>query len=516
MTKRFLFFSLIGLCFLLWVNRNPILAQDDGLPPLPAELVEADAAAGMALFQARCATCHGVTGLGDGEMAAQSINPPLPIGTADYLATADLANMRQIILNGNMERGMPPFGPGNSDPLDDTDVTNILAALYDLAKANAPLPEASVRGRIINGTTGEPVIGDMNIELSAFDQNFQQTLVMTSTSDAEGNFLFNLQDVSPSWAFIPSVVYEGVDFTGDVFQFQSETPDRDVTVTVFEPTVEDDEILVQQWHIVAEVIEGNLRLGEVFIFVNQGNEVYVGPTGEPEGGTVRIPLPVEAVDPTFRRGFGGSDSFLPANELMPIDNDWVDVFPLRPGLGGMIMLAQYSLPYEGSLTLERPVYYAVDSLSIVVPQGVTVDTDDGWEEGEAQTLPEQGNFVTYRYAAAERGDTITIRLSGEPDVVVTSGGSAAASVRNENNELFIGVVALAVVAGGAFYLYRSRQNATELDEDDTEIEPALDKESLLQAIADLDEQYEAGELNEGDYQAERQRLKALLLDIWNK
>ena len=514
MTKRLFFFTLVGLCFLVWFNRNPILAQDDGLPPLPTELGEADAAAGMVIYQARCATCHGVTGLGDGEMAPQSINPPSPIGTAAYLATADLANMRQIILNGNMERAMPPFGPTNSDPLADADVTNILAALYDLAQLHAPLPEASVRGRIINGTTGEPVIGDMNIELSAFDQNFQQTLVMTSTSDAEGNFLFNLQDVSPSWAFIPSVVYEGVDFTGDVFQFQSDVPDRDVTVTVFEPTVEDADILVQQWHIVAEVIEGNLRLGEVFIFVNQGNEVYVGPTGDPDAGTIRIPLPVEAANPTFRRGFGGSDSFLPANELMPIDNDWVDVFPLRPGLGGMIMLAQYSLPYEDSITLERPVYYAVESFSIVVPQGVTVDTDDGWEEGEAQNLAGQGSFVTYRYAAATPGDTVTIRLSGKPDAVVTTGGSAAAVVRNENNELFIGVVALAVVAGGAFYLYRSRQNATEPDE--TDIEPALDKESLLQAVADLDEQYEAGELNEGDYQAERQRLKALLLDIWHK
>ncbi len=513
MTKRLFFFTLMALCAFVWLNQDPILAQDDGLPPLPAELAEADAAAGMAIYQARCATCHGVTGLGDGEMAAQSITPPLPIGTADYLATADLANMRQVILNGNMEIGMPPFGPGNSDPLDDTEITNILASLYDLAQANAPLPEASVRGRIINGTTGEPVIANLGVELSAFDSQFQQTLAVTSTLDAEGNFLFNLQDVSPTWAFIPSVVYGGVDFTGDVFQFQAQSPDQDVTVTVFDPTMDDANILVQQWHIVAEVIEGNLRLGEVFVFVNQGNEVYVGPTGDPEEGTVRIPLPAEAIDPTFRRGFGGSDSFLPANELMPIDMDWVDVFPLRPGLGGMIMLAQYSLPYEGSFTLERPVYYAVEALSIVVPQGVTINTDDGWEEGEAQNLTGQGNFVTYRYAAAEPGDTVTIRLSGEPDVVVTSGTGAAAVVRNENNELFIGVVALAVVAGGAFYLYRSRQNAS--DEDD-EFEPALDKDGLLQAIADLDEAYEAGELSEGDYQAERQRLKALLLDIWDK
>lgn len=72
------------------------------------------------------------------------------------------------------------------------------------------------------------------------------------------------------------------------------------------------------------------------------------------------------------------------------------------------------------------------------------------------------------------------------------------------------MAALAVVLGGAFYFYRSRQTATEPDED----EPEYDKETLLQAIADLDDQFDAGEIDEADYKAERQRLKTMLMDVW--
>lgn len=488
----------------------PTLAQEGNIPTPPAELANADVEAGIVIYQNRCASCHGVTGLGDGELAAQSIQPPMPIGTTDYLAAADIALMRETVLNGRIERGMPPFGPGTSDPLSDEDVTNVLAAVYSLAPLNAPLPTASVSGRIVNGTTGEPVTGNVTIELDAFTREFQPSLSISTTLDAEGNFLFNLENVSPSWAFIASANYEGVDFTGDVFQLEALTPEQETVITVFDPTTEATDIVLQQWHIVVDVVDGALQIGEVFVFVNQGTTVYVGETGDPNEGTIRVPIPTEAGEPSFRRGFGGADSFLPAGEFFADGPDWVDTLPVRPDPGGMIILAQYSLPYEDELTLERPIYYAAEAISIVVPEGMEVDTDDGWEGGEAQNLTGQGNFVTYRFAAATTSDSYTLRLSGEPDLTASAAAGGSVVVRNENNELFIGVAALAVVLGGAFYLYRSRQTATEPDED----EPEYDKETLLQAIADLDDQFEAGEIDEADYKVERQRLKTMLMDVW--
>ncbi|MEI2608624.1 MAG: cytochrome c [Candidatus Promineifilaceae bacterium] len=503
---------LLGLLLTLTVA---VFAQEDtgsapSVPPLPAELSTADAGAGMILFQNRCASCHGPSGLGDGELAAQSIQPPLPIGTSDYLVTADLVKMRETVLNGNIERGMPPFGPGTTDPLSDEDITNIFAALYDLPKLNAPLPEVTVRGSLVNGTTGEPVTGNLTIELAAFTQDFTQTVNVSTTLDAEGNFLFDLKNVSPTWAFITSVTYQDINFTGDVFQFAAQSPEQETTITVFDATTEATDIVVQQWHIVVDVSDNSLNIGEVFVFANQGNEVYVGETGDANGGTLRLPIPTSIESPTFRRGFGGAESFLPANEIFQNGDEWVDTLPLYPGAGGMIILAQYSLPYDNELTLERPTFYPVESVSIVVPEGITVDTADGWVGGDAQSLSGQGSFVTYEHAAANPDDTITIQLSGEPVLVIPGAEGAESVVRNESNELFIGVVALLIVGGGAFYIYRTRQASAITSAD----EPVWNKEELLQAIADLDDEYATGEMSEGEYRAERQRLKLLLLDLW--
>lgn len=515
MKRRTPIFLLLLSFLLTTLISFPALAQDNStpLPTRPPELSGADAEAGMAIYQDRCATCHGATGLGDGELAAQSISPPLPIGTADYLATADLDVMRQMVLNGNMQVGMPPFGPGTTNPLSDEDVTNVLAALYDLAPLNAPIPEVVLRGRIANGTTGEMVSTPLPVELAAFTSAFEQTISISTTVDATGQFTFTLENVSPSWAFITSAVYEGVDFSGDVFQFSPLTPEQETVLTVFDPTSDSSNVVVDRWHIVADMSSGLLQMVEVFVFVNEGTTVYMGESGDPLNGTIRIPLPAEAESPSFRRGFGGLDSFLPANEFVPDGSDWVDTMPLRPGAGGVIILAQYTLPYDEEITLERSVPYAMGEISIVVPEGIEVDPDDNWEGGEVQSMGDQGSFVSYLHAAANPGDTITLRLSGEPVAVISTGAGGTAAVRNESNELFIGVVALLMVGGGAFYAYRTWQKSHAVD-DEEELE--WDKESLLQAIADLDDAYDSGELSEGEYQAERQRLKTLLLDVWEQ
>src|SRR5690606_5285739 len=111
------------------------------------------------------------------------------------------------------------------------DVTNVLAALYDLAPLNAPIPEVVLRGRITNGTTGETVSDPMTVDLAAFTSAFEQTISISTTVDATGQFTFTLENVSPSWAFITSAVYEGVDFSGDVFQFSALAPEQEAILT---------------------------------------------------------------------------------------------------------------------------------------------------------------------------------------------------------------------------------------------------------------------------------------------
>jgi len=116
-------------------------AQEPVVPPAPP-----DAGAGLEIFMERCSNCHGPMGMGDGEMAAQLPQPPAPIGSPEYLLQAVPAEMFDVVTNGILESGMPPFGPANStDPLDQMSRWNAVAAVFSLGTS----PDALEAGEAV-------------------------------------------------------------------------------------------------------------------------------------------------------------------------------------------------------------------------------------------------------------------------------------------------------------------------------------------------------------------------------
>jgi mono/diheme cytochrome c family protein len=86
------------------------------VPPTPAAtlgpLFPAQAPStenGAAIFAEKCAACHGVTGLGDGEQGIQ-LNVTVPaFGLPEIARPASPAQWYTIVTRGNIERFMPPF-----------------------------------------------------------------------------------------------------------------------------------------------------------------------------------------------------------------------------------------------------------------------------------------------------------------------------------------------------------------------------------------------------------------------
>jgi len=92
----------------------------------PAELPadRPSAAAGMAIFQERCAACHGPTGRGDGEMAGRLNSPPPDLSEPESARRLSAQAAYEIITNGRLERGMPPW----ADALDENERWATVAA----------------------------------------------------------------------------------------------------------------------------------------------------------------------------------------------------------------------------------------------------------------------------------------------------------------------------------------------------------------------------------------------------
>lgn len=123
----YLLVAVFFICLLAFVAVTT-RAQEPAVPQAPP-----DAARGLEIFAQRCANCHGAEGGGDGELAADLPNPPAAFNDPVYRRTAVPATLFDVITNGRIARGMPPFGPGSSNPLSEEERWELVAAIYSLS-----------------------------------------------------------------------------------------------------------------------------------------------------------------------------------------------------------------------------------------------------------------------------------------------------------------------------------------------------------------------------------------------
>lgn len=606
--RRLLFglilFALIG--GLLW--RAPAgQAQEPILPETPP-----DGLSGLELYAQRCANCHGPAGQGDGtlilEMGGQ---PPKPFDAA-YRRTAQPPAMFAQITNGNLEVGMPPFGPASSNPIDEAGRWDLVAAIYSLAtppediaagetiyqaecaachgtsgrgdgpeagsapppadlttldywfnrsnqqvftalapgtiaaheydlseddlwraidfsrtlsytyadpaELTQPIPAGIIAGVLSNGTTGEQ-LANTEVNLRAFTPDFTQTLVLTTTTDANGNFRFDVTDVPPDWVFLASAGYNNLNFSSGADQLSRTRATLDLPVTVFEQSTDPTALSISQIHIVMEFIEDQLQVSELYVVNNDQDTVFVGPTGNPGAGTVEVALPAGAQNPSFQRSFGSLDSFLPANEFIQTERGWADTLALRPGAGALTLLVRYTLPYESGMTVAHPLFYDTATSTIILPDSGVEVAGEPWLAQPAQQFGQDETFLNYSRAGLAAGEAITFQLQGRPRVVTTAGGTATVN-RNPTTDLLIGGAALLLAAGIGIVVWRAwreRQATTAGWEAGVETLAAATgqtQDELLRAIARLDDAYEAGQIEESAYQSQRAELKARLAAIW--
>ncbi|MCB8965562.1 MAG: c-type cytochrome [Ardenticatenaceae bacterium] len=601
------FLLVLTAALFLFATSPAVQAQDPVLPDTPP-----DAAAGLEIYAARCANCHGATGNGDGELSGNLPKPPRMFTDPTFRQTAVPAAYYDLITNGNLEAGMPPFGSVSSNPLSDAQVWQAIAAVMTLATpgdvvaqgqavyeanclschgesglgdgpdaaaagaavpdltsldywfnrsndvvfaslepgkltghdyelgntdlqavvdyartfsygyvdstlANAPIEAATINGVVMNATTGTAV-ADVPVLLRGFTPDIQQSLALTTTADVNGAYSFDISMVAPDLVYLISVSYDDLSFSSDVGQLSQSETIIDLPVTVYDQTTDPAVVNVAQVHIVLEFLsEETVQVTELYVFENQANAVFVGESGNPDLGTVQLGIPDTAQGVTFERAFSGMDSFIAATEVIQTGDGYADTVPLRPGRSTSSLIANYALAYDKGVEFSHLMPYAVTNATVILPDAGVELTNDGWAEQTQQTMG--GMFLSYARQNLPAGSTLTVQLEGEPQEIASTTGSSVAAPRNQTLELAIGGVALAAVLGGAYFVIRGRQTADDEDEYEEEEEDALvgngrNADELIQLIAELDNAFANGDIDEADYQAQRADLKAELKAIW--
>ncbi len=143
-------FLLVFLLSALLASCNFTLAEDitpppNYVPPTPAPTMGAlfpsepsSPARGQAIFEAKCAPCHGLDGLGNGPQAGGLPVPVSAIGLRDIASQSNPAKWFTVITRGQMDRYMPPF-----TSLSDSERWDVLSYVYSLSNTNNQVEEGA-------------------------------------------------------------------------------------------------------------------------------------------------------------------------------------------------------------------------------------------------------------------------------------------------------------------------------------------------------------------------------------
>jgi len=372
-----------------------------------------------------------------------------------------------------------------------------------------PAPAALVQGegvieaQVLNGTLdGGPVAG-LNVTLRAFQGMVEELDAQAAVADVEGRVRFDNLDTSPDVIYLLSATYAGVEYNSQPLSFE-ETGETilGASLLVYETTQDPAaaDIQVERMHLFVEFQDGVMSVGELHIVVNAGDRTFIG-LEDPELGlrvTLRFVLPEGAQDLRFQMG-DERDRYL------LIADGFVDTEAVRPGAGQQLLYA-YTLSYGQADTYEliRPLSYHTANLNVLIPRvGVDV-TSEQVELSEIRTLEGQA-YLNLNGQDLAAGEELTIRLSGLQDLARQPATTEAVQSQLDPRWVALGLAAIALLGGIVYPALRRARQAAPAKEPIASV--AARRARLLQAIADLDDAFEAGQIDEASYRQQRQALK---------
>ncbi len=373
----------------------------------------------------------------------------------------------------------------------------LLLAWLGSAGGGAAQGGATVSGTVTNQTPGGAVPAGLIVNLYTFNQALEQTGLYTTTTDTAGAFSFTGLTLQPEATCFTRVVYQDTVYLSEPGTFITGQTTLTLPIQIAEPTEDDTRLEVTQLHLFLAVTNNTLQVAEYYLVSNTGNRTVIGrlnPDGYRE--VVTIPLPVGATALTFP-GPGLGARYQEQAGLL------VDTQPVAPGTATSQIRFSYQLPYQSGMVLRRGLELPIQAVVILlVDEGLTL-SGTGLVQQEA-TMTQLGPAQTYTAGPLAAGEALAFTLSGSPQPPISSAGQSAGGAetstplpRNPLREAGIGVLVLAAALVVVYALWWPA-NPVAL--------PARAR-PLVEAIAALDEDFEAGKLEAAAYRQKRAALK---------
>jgi mono/diheme cytochrome c family protein len=533
------------------------------------DLASADYDLGFELYLAACAQCHGardasqgpslsnmrdsaptrIAGVTPEEYVYQSIVDPgayivegysniMPGGFAAQFSAQEVSSLVKFILEfdpASMMGGAAAAAtPASSDP--GTTANNTVSG-----------ETLIVSGRLVQGTTGGAAIPPgLDMELYVLNENGELIAELTTTSADDGTYTFADVPRAANNMYLIQTRYSDVPQGAQIHPIQGNEDRLTQDVTLYERTTDPSSVAITWAQMLinfAPIEEFGLEIWLQLELINNGDQIV---TSEEAAGdwfvSARLELPVGAfgIQPMQSED---SQRFIVVEENgVPVVKD---TWPLRPGQVRSIVLAYY-LPYENGAVIDQVLGYPVIGGAVLIPNDTVQFTSSQFDAGgdwryrvshggvrvtelqPGEKVDPDEDFTLVKahdlLNAVGPSDHLIFELAGRPTRTLDVIAAAPQTVSDTETErsytlpMILGGAGLAAIALGLVLWWRQRSVTAIPAATSAWTPPALsaDKETLLKAIATLDDAFEAGLIEEDIYEERRAILAERLLPLLDK
>jgi hypothetical protein len=329
----------------------------------------------------------------------------------------------------------------------------------------------------------------------------QWTPEQTAPILPDGKYEFTNIPADTTTVYLVTVDFSGVTYDSVPVQFDGTLFQFNMPITVYDTTGDLSVLTITQAHLQFDFSTvGQVQVMVLYVIINPGGKTVIVPSDGTSVPFIQIPESAASV------------KYQLAQSSSPLMNA-TDGFALLPGADKQYgIITTFTLPYTKRLVFTQPFILPVSSATIIVPEGVKVRSDQ-LTDGGTQTSTST-TYHLYQGSSLASGSTLTLTISGMP-------GDKAGFVLDQRTWLMIGVGALGLILIGlGIFLFLRDRKLSKLEEefegDDEEgDEDALgdDRESIMDAIIALDDQYKAGDISKEAYEKRRDELKDRLKNL---
>jgi mono/diheme cytochrome c family protein len=525
-----------------------------------------DISNGARIFQGSCISCHGITGVGDGELVQSGEVPR----TVSFLEPSAVRQQTpnfyyDIITNGNIINLMPPWNESlsvqerwdvamyvytlqytpeqierGSQLVSDISTELSLESDDDLAAASGLegddayaavayqrvqsvrnwgeiAPEELVSdeivsqdfetinffGTVTHGTAGNSVSEGQTVELR-YGNSDDGVQVLESSLDANNQYRFEGIPFNPDYDYFAIATYQERGFVGELLEASAIQADNEQNITLYEVTEDPSVVVLRQVDFVLEYlpVEG---LGTGLVITQQN--IYENTSDRlfhlnPPGGNLSASLLMQLPIGAAILNDPNDPRFLQAQNEYAI----VDLRPVYPGLH--IIESVYFIPYENGRVIDIPVNNRLEGdVNIIVTDSELTITSDIYQLiGEINLGTEDNPFIGRQFTGTTNlavNESIIFDIEGQVFPNTNTGLNTTVLTQEQLIPIVLVIIAvIGVVAVGIVIGLRSRAN-----------DPQREIDRLLQEITELEISHEAGQVNHDVFQEKRKILRDQLAQL---